>query len=136
MKSKIVLVLRWIVAAILLQTLFFKFTGSSESIYIFSKVGAEPWGRWFAGATELVAGVLLVLPSTYLFGALMSLGVIAGALMSHLLILGIVVQNDGGLLFGLACVVFTLSLAILILCQDQLWAAIQHGQVLLRSKRN
>ena len=50
-----------IVAAVILgQTLFFKFTGAEESIYIFTKVGLEPWGRYGSGATELVATILLL----------------------------------------------------------------------------
>ena len=95
-----------VVAAILLQTLFFKFTGAEESIYIFSELGLEPWGRIGSGVAELVAGVILLVPATAATGALLALGVISGALVSHLTVLGIEVQGDGGLLFALACVVF------------------------------
>ena len=109
MKSKIFLILRLIAAAILLQTLYFKFSGAPESIYIFSTLKVEPWGRWFAGASELVASVLLLIPATQLFGALMAAGIMVGAILSHIAILGIVVQNDGGLLFSLACVVLVIS---------------------------
>lgn len=105
-------ILQFLVAGILAQTLYFKFTAAPESVYIFKTLGVEPWGRLLAGASELVAAVLLLVPRTVVFGALLSLGVISGALMSHLTKLGIVVQNDRGLLFGLACVVFVASLAI------------------------
>jgi hypothetical protein len=99
-----------IVAAVILgQTLFFKFTGAEESIYIFTKVGLEPWGRYGSGAAELVAVILLLTPRFAWAGALLALGVISGALASHLTVLGIVVLNDGGLLFGLALVVFGCS---------------------------
>jgi putative oxidoreductase len=108
-------IVRISVALILLQTLFFKFTGAPESIYIFSTLGIEPWGRYLSGAVELVASVLILLPRPNLlvYGAALSLGVISGALMGHLTKLGIVVLDDGGLLFGLACGVFIGSLWLL-----------------------
>ncbi len=101
------------VAAILAQTLFFKFTAAPESVYIFSTLGLEPWGRIGSGVAELVAVVLLLVPATAALGALLALGVIAGALGAHLTRLGIEVQGDGGLLFALAVAVFAASLAIL-----------------------
>jgi hypothetical protein len=97
-------------SVILLQTLYFKFTGAEESIYIFSKVGLEPWGRYGSGVAELIAAGLLLTPRLAWAGGLLSLGVMAGALASHLTVLGIVVKNDGGLLFGLAVVVFLCGL--------------------------
>ena len=100
------LVVSWLcrisAAVILLQTLFFKFTGAAESIFIFTKVGMEPLGRYGSGAAELVAAVLLLTPRCCWAGAVLALGVMAGAIASHLTVLGIVVQDDGGLLFGLA----------------------------------
>ena len=106
---------RFTAAIILLQTLFFKFTGASESIYIFTKVGLEPWGRYGSGVVELIAAVLLMSSCYGWAGALLALGVMGGAILSHLTVLGIVVQNDGGLLFGMAiavviCCVVTLHL--------------------------
>ncbi|MFN0085822.1 MAG: DoxX family protein [Blastocatellia bacterium] len=112
--------LRLTVAVILLQTLFFKFTGAPESVYIFTRLGLEPWGRIGSGVVELFAAVLLLIPSTVTIGAILSLGVISGAIMSHLTRLGIVVINsdgtsDGGLLFALALVVFFGSAIVLLL---------------------
>ena len=99
-----------IVAAVILgQTLFFKFTGAEESIYIFTKVGLEPWGRYGSGVAELIATILLLTPRFTWAGALLALGVISGALASHLMVLGVVVKDDGGLLFGLAVIVFATS---------------------------
>lgn len=100
---------RIVAAVILAQTLFFKFTGASESVYIFTKIGFEPWGRYGSGVAELIAAILLLTPRFAWAGALLALGVISGALVSHLTVLGIVVQNDGGLLFGLAVTVFVAS---------------------------
>lgn len=91
-------------AAILGQTLFFKFSGAPESRWIFERLGAEPWGRWASGAVELLAVVLLLVPRTAALGALLALGVMAGAIASHLAVLGIEVQGDGGTLFALALV--------------------------------
>ena len=102
-------VLRITAAVILGQTLFFKFTAAPESVYIFTKVGAEPWGRIGSGIVELIAGVLLLTPRFTWFGSIISLGVMAGAIFSHLTVLGIEVQGDKGLLFGLAIIVFVAS---------------------------
>jgi hypothetical protein len=115
------------VAGILLQTLFFKFTGAEESVYIFSSVGrfvgvaaVEPWGRIGSGVIELIASILLLIPATASLGAVMTIGVMAGAVLSHLLILGIEVKGDGGLLFGLALAALTGSLVILVLRRTQI----------------
>jgi hypothetical protein len=113
-------ILQLAVAGILLQTLFFKFTGAPESVYIFSTLGIEPWGRFGTGAMELVASILLLVPATTTLGAGLALGIIAGAIVSHLFVLGIEVQGDGGLLFGLAITVFVASVLILLLRRDEI----------------
>ena len=112
--------LQLVVAGILLQTLFFKFTGAAESVYIFSTIGAEPWGRIGSGVVELIAALLLLYPPTITIGAIVSLGVISGAILSHLTVLGIEVQGDGGLLFFLALAVFVSSAAILFLRRGEI----------------
>src|SRR5258706_8380932 len=96
--------LRGIAAVILLQTLFFKFTGAKESVYIFTTLGIEPWGRIGSGVAELIASVLLLLPETVVFGAILSLGVISGAIFFHLTKLGIPLPlvDDHGELVALA----------------------------------
>lgn len=109
-----------VVAAILAQTLFFKFTGAEESKYIFSTLGMEPWGRYASGVAELIAAVLLLIPRTVVFGAILSMGVIIGAIGAHLTKLGIEVMNDGGLLFGLACLVLLGSGTVLIVRRGQI----------------
>src|SRR5437899_9143007 len=82
-------VMRVIAAVILLQTLFFKFTGAKESVYIFTTLGLEPWGRIGSGVAELIASILLLTPRTVVYGAVLSLGVIGGAIVSHVSKLGI-----------------------------------------------
>lgn len=103
-------------AILLIQSLFFKFTGAQESMYIFNQLGMEPYGRIGTGIAELIIAVLLIVPKTSLVGAVLAIGVIGGAILSHLFILGIEVQDDGGLLFGLALIIF-ISCAISILLQ-------------------
>ena len=117
-------VVSWILqlaaAAILLQTLFFKFTGAEESVYIFKTLGLEPWGRIGSGLVELIAAMLLLIPATVTIGAALALGVISGAIVSHLTKLGIVVKDDGGLLFILAVTVFVSCAIILIIRRAQI----------------
>ena len=113
-------ILQLIAAAILFQTLFFKFTGAEESIYIFTTLGLEPWGRIGSGVAELIAVVLLLTPRTVPLGAILALGVISGAIVSHLTKLGIAVKGDGGLLFALAIVVFVASAAVLVIRKAQI----------------
>src|SRR3982750_381599 len=107
------------VAAVLCQTLFFKFTGAEESKYIFGRLGLEPWGRIGSGVVELIAVILLLNPGTVTWGALLAAGVISGAIVSHLTKLGIVVKEDGGTLFFLAVAVLVGSVAILVIRRGQ-----------------
>lgn len=115
-----------IAAVILLQTLYFKFTGAPESVYIFSQLGLEPFGRVGLGVVELVVAILLIVRKTSFVGALMGLAIISGAILSHIFVLGIVVQNDGGLLFVLAITVFIMCLITAIL-QKEKWTAFRQS---------
>lgn len=114
--------LRSVAAVILLQTLFFKFSGAPESVYIFSTLGAEPWGRIGSGIAELIAAGLLLAPRTVAIGAAMSFVVITGAIVSHVTKLGITLPavNDHGELFTLAVIVFICSGAVLFMHRHQL----------------
>jgi hypothetical protein len=108
MKTKIVSWICQLVAAVILaQTLFFKFTGAEESVYVFEQIGAEPWGRIGSGLAEAIAVVLLLLPRTAAVGGVLGMVLMSGAIGAHLTRLGIVVQDDGGLLFALALTTFT-----------------------------
>jgi hypothetical protein len=113
-------VLRLVAAIIMLQTLYFKFSAAPESIYIFTQVGLEPWGRIGTGVAELIASLLLLIPATIAIGALLSIGVMLGAVVVHLFILGINVQGDGGQLFLYAMIVLIASVVLLVMYRDQL----------------
>lgn len=105
----LILGLRIIIAIILIQTLRFKFTGHPESIYIFSKVGLEPYGRIGIGILELIASILILIPKTAWFASILIIGIISGAILMHLTILGIEVKGDSGQLFYTAVLIFILS---------------------------
>jgi uncharacterized membrane protein YphA (DoxX/SURF4 family) len=113
-------VLRITAAIILLQTLFFKFTAAPESVYIFTRVGAEPWGRIGSGVVELISAILIMTPRFTWLGSLLAMGVMAGAILSHLTLLGIEVQGDKGLLFALALIVFVCSTVNLLLHRSEI----------------
>jgi uncharacterized membrane protein YphA (DoxX/SURF4 family) len=100
-------------AIILLQTLFFKFTAAPESVEIFTRVGIEPYGRIGTGVLELIAAILILIPSTAYLGAGLALGLMLGAIGAHLVILGVVVMDDGGQLFIYAVLV-AISAAIIL----------------------
>lgn len=121
-KSQVVVstVLQVLAAGILLQTLFFKFAAAEESVYIFTTVGAEPWGRIGSGVIELIAAALLLYSPLAALGAVIAMGVMAGAIVSHLTVLGIVVKDDGGLLFALALAVLLSSASVLFIRRAQL----------------
>ena len=112
-KTNVVIwVLRIVPAVIFLQTLFFKFTASEESVFIFSKLGMEPYGRIGSGIAELIAAILILIPRTTLYGAVLGMGILGGAIISHIFVLGIEVKNDGGLLFALAILSFICCLML------------------------
>ena len=112
----------WVSAIILLQTLFFKFTAAPESVYIFREIGAEPWGRIGLGVLELITGALLLFFRTNVTGSLLCLFLMLGAILIHITIIGIQVEGDGGFLFGLAVLAFLTSSANLWLRSEVLRA--------------
>ena len=107
--------LRILAAAILLQTLYFKFTGQPESVELFTKLGVEPWGRIGTGILELFASIFLLVPSMVFIGALLGAGLMSGAILAHLTIIGIESKGDGGQLFMLAIIVLACCLVTLVL---------------------
>lgn len=102
-------ILKLITVSILFQTLFFKFSGAQESVYIFKKLGVEPYGRIGSGIIEVTACILILIKRSTILGAILSLGTMLGAIFSHIFVLGIVVKDDGGTLFALAILTFIFS---------------------------
>ena len=114
------IVARLAAAFIMGQTLYFKFTGSAESMYIFKMVGMEPWGRWLIGILELIASVLLLIPRTAWAGGILAVGLMVGAIGMHLTILGIEVMDDKGQLFYYALIVFLSGLFVVFNNKDKI----------------
>lgn len=123
-------VLRLVASFIMIQTLFFKFSAAEESVYIFSTLGMEPWGRIGTGVVELVASLFLLLPRTVWLGAFIGVGVMAGAIFFHVTMLGIEVKNDGGLLFVYALITLISCMVLLFFEKPNVERAIK----LIRSK--
>ena len=107
--------LRIIAAVILLQTLYFKFNGHPESVALFTKLGVEPWGRFGTAVIELITSIFLLIPATAVIGASLGLGIMTGAILSHLTVIGIESRGDGGELFILAIVVMLCCLILLVM---------------------
>lgn len=116
---------RLVAAIIMLQTLYFKFTAAPESVYIFTTVGMEPWGRIGVGILEAVASLLLLFTPTAWLGAGLALGLMAGAIGMHITLLGIEVQGDGGYLFALAMAVALCSAVVLWIDQQKVQTLIE-----------
>jgi len=121
---KTVNIISWLlkitIAGILLQTLYFKFTAHPDSVYIFSQLGVEPYGRIGLGIAELITALLILLPRTFIIGLLMSFGIICGAIFSHFLVIGTEVKGDSGGLFTLALIVFFSCLVLFFIHRNEL----------------
>lgn len=128
-KQLISILLRLTVAIILLQTLFFKFTAHPDSVHIFTALGVEPWGRITLGIVELITAVLILVPKTQVLGMFVSIGIIIGAIASHLLVLGVNVANDGGKVFALAIVVFIASAMYLWMHKEQVLFLLKNKRI-------
>lgn len=118
--------LRIVVSLIYLQTLYFKFTGHPDSVYIFSKLGLEPFGRIGIGVIELIVSILLLINKTKLLSIIVSLGIITGAIASHLLVIGITIKEDHGGLFTLAIIIFTLNIVLIYLHKTDFSRILNH----------
>ncbi|WP_130734096.1 DoxX family protein [Flavobacterium sp. J27] len=124
-KTVFIWILKCVAAIILLQTLFFKFTAAPESVYIFSTLNAEPFGRITSGIIELIASILILVPKTTLIGAILGGVTMLGAVFSHLTILGVEVQDDGGTLFILAVITLISCLILIYFYKDNFTKLLQ-----------
>ena len=116
MKKYFPTLLKVLAAAIMVQTLYFKFLGAEESIDLFTKLAGENESimRIGTGVLELLAAIFLFVPSKTWFGAFLTVILMSGAIMSHLTILGIEHNNDGGILFISAITTFLAGTILLI----------------------
>ncbi len=119
LKSIISWLLRITAAVILLQTLYFKFSGHPESVELFTKLGVDPWGRIGTGVIEIIASALLFIPATIFMGAFLGVGLMTGAILAHLTVIGIESKGDGGQLFMLAITVLICSLTLCFMYRKQ-----------------
>jgi putative oxidoreductase len=113
-------VCRVVAAAIMLETLFFKFTSAPESVFIFRKMGLESWWRYGQGIWELIAAILLLSPRFGWAGGILTLSAMGAAIVSHLTILGIQIQGDHGLLFAMAIATFTSGFIVTYIHRNQI----------------
>lgn len=122
-------VLRVVVAIILLQTLYYKFTGHPDSVYIFSKLGVEPWGRISLGIIELLTALLIFIPKTKFIGMAISFFLMIGAISSHIFVIGLNISNDGGGLFILALIVLFSSIVYFIINKNEFCSYLKDNKV-------
>lgn len=115
MKKNILFIFKVIAAVIMLQTLFYKFSAADESVTLFTKLAGEneAYMRIGTGILELIASIFLFVPKTIWLGALMTVGLMSGAILGHFTKIGISHNNDGGLLFGSAIFIFIIGILIL-----------------------
>ena len=124
-KNSGIWLLRLIAAVLMLQTLYYKFSGAEESIYIFNTIGLEPAGRFGTGIMELIASILILNPRTTVFGGLLGMGLMSGAIFFHLTKLGIVVMGDSGQLFAYAVTIFISCLMLVLVFRHQLYQTVK-----------
>jgi uncharacterized membrane protein YphA (DoxX/SURF4 family) len=117
--NKLSWALRIVAAVILLQTLYFKFSGHPESIALFSKLGVEPWGRIGTGIIELFVSILLLVPTTKWIGSVLGIGLMTGAILSHLTVIGIESNDDGGQLFYMAILTLLCCMVIALIHKNE-----------------
>ena len=135
--KKTTLILYWtarlIAVIILVQTLYFKFSGAPESVYIFTTIGMEPWGRISVGIMEMIAAAMLLFNATAWLGSALAFGLMLGAIGMHLTILGISVKQDGGYLFFLAVIVAVCSVYVLWKNKDRIITLFKLGRASIQT---
>jgi len=117
MKKLFPTLLKIVAAFIMLQTLFFKFSGAQQSIELFTIIAGdnEAYMRIGTGILELIASIFLFIPKRVWLGSFLTVGLMGGAIMSHITILGIVHNNDDGVLFLGAAITFLSGVFLLVL---------------------
>lgn len=122
--------LRILAALILIQSLIYKFGGHSDSVLLFTVLNAEPVGRFSLGVIELVVAGLILYPKTTLLGGILGVFIMIGAILTHVFLIGIVFNNDGGKLFGLALLCFLACFGQVLILKNQLISFIKNRYVI------
>jgi uncharacterized membrane protein YphA (DoxX/SURF4 family) len=90
--GKIMNVVLWVLqigaAGMFLMAGFFKLSGNEQVVGVFEAIGLGQWFRYLTGALEVGGAILLLIPRTSGLGALMLAGVMVGAVVTHLFIIG------------------------------------------------
>ena len=116
--------LRILAALIMLQTLYFKFTGHEQSVQLFTVLGMEPWGRIGTGIVELIAAILILYPRTTGYGAILGMGLMAGAIFFHVTKIGLDFGGDYWL-FMYAVVTFICCIVLAFYYKNELLKALK-----------
>ena len=123
------------VAGILGMTLPFKLTGAEESVILFEEIagsigmeGMSDAMRIGLALAELLVVVLLLVPRTAALGGLAALGMMTGAALTHIALVGIEVPvdratpptMDGGGLFTMALIALAASAFVVVIRRKEL----------------
>lgn len=122
--------LRILASLILLQSLIYKFGAHPDSVLLFTELGVEPLGRVCLGILELVVAILILYPKTTLLGGILGFFIMVGALFTHIFLVGIQFNNDGGKLFGLALVCFLCCVGQVFILKNQLISYVKNRYVI------
>lgn len=98
-----------IITIIVLQSVYFKFTGGAEMVYVFRALNVEPFGRYLSALMEFAACMLLYFQKTRLLGATLTMFLMLLAMLAHFCFLGLEVLGDAAIMFMLALMTFSLS---------------------------
>ncbi|MEM6960150.1 MAG: DoxX family protein [Myxococcota bacterium] len=118
-KKGILIVLRLFVAAIMAGAGYLKLTSGAAEIAIFSELGMEPQGRMIIGLLEVASGLLLLSPHVAT-GALLTVGIMCGAIIAHATVIGPSPGGDGGLQMAMLALVLTSSIVLLLVSRRDL----------------
>jgi putative oxidoreductase len=90
--AKIVNVVLWVLqiaaAGMFLMVGFLKLSGNAQLVGLFEAIGLGQWFRYLTGTLEVAGAILLLIPRTSGLGALMLAGVMVGAVVTHVFIVG------------------------------------------------
>ena len=87
--KKIAWCFQLIIAGIFIPIGILKFMNNPADLEIFSQLGMEPAGRYIIGVLEILAGLMVLTNAVAAMGAFLGVGVMLGAMLAHMTVLGI-----------------------------------------------